>query len=157
MLSELSALIPAMAYLLSLMAVSGINLGVTPHCGMRPALLCDGFLCTTHDVILNVEKFLVVRLWSLEKWDPFLNLCLCLSSGGTKPSLVLYAGYRCALEYTSSTACINLDSSILPATLLKGKRVPIVPIPFKSREGTSPFLMNFVLGLCGERDLRQII
>lgn len=31
------------AYLLSLTAASGINFGASPCCGMRAALLCDGF------------------------------------------------------------------------------------------------------------------
>lgn len=42
------------AYLLSLTAASGINFGVTPCCGMRVALLCDGFSGKISDLVLNV-------------------------------------------------------------------------------------------------------
>lgn len=42
------------AYLLSLTAASGINFGVTPRCGMRAALLCDGLPGKICDLILNV-------------------------------------------------------------------------------------------------------
>lgn len=42
------------AYLLSLTAVSRINFGVTPCCGMRAALLRDGFPGKICDLILNV-------------------------------------------------------------------------------------------------------
>lgn len=77
---------------------------------------------------------------------------LCASSGGTKPSLVLYPGHCTDTTLFWSmfppTLCVSLGLFILPAT----QQVPFVLRTLKSRAETSPFLMNFVLGLLRERE-----
>lgn len=66
-------------------------------------------------------------------------------------SRTLY-GYHCLPEHVSSTVHVSLGLFILLAT----QQVPFVHRTLKSRAETSPFLMNFVLGLLGEREKRYL-
>lgn len=59
-------------------------------------------------------------------------------------------GHHSLLEH--STVRVSLGLFILPAT----QQVPFVPRTFKSRAETSPFLMNFALGLLGESERRYL-